>query len=169
MKDPFQPCSRVVHERLFDRRSSNLIADLNRHVVETHGQWFIATIRQIDDQRAERFVVRRSFKPRQPDRCLSYVDQLFVRVDTNQFFISRLNSRFPSRRSQQSEIGSDPVSHPPRPVRIEPGQPRHESVPSWVKRIRFVFPAPESSRRRTTAEPGRRSRRVVRSSANRPA
>ena len=90
MKHTFQSSPRVVHERLFDCGSRNLVANLDLDLVETHGEWRVATV-DIANQRTDRFVVRRAFETGQPDGLLADLCQLGIAIDAVMRGLTRFN------------------------------------------------------------------------------
>jgi len=79
MKHPFEPAAGVIHKRFFDGRARNLIADFDVYLVKSHRKWFVATVRQIHNQRTERFIAGGSLETGQPGWRLRGIEQLFVR------------------------------------------------------------------------------------------
>ena len=73
IEDTFKAALGPIHKRFLDHSASNLIADIDRHLVVPDGQRHISPV-NIGHQRTDRVVSRCAVEPLQPQRRLLRVD-----------------------------------------------------------------------------------------------
>ena len=77
IKDPFEHRVRVIHERFFDHRPGDLVADIDRHRVVADCQRDRPSV-DLGDQRADRFAWHGPFETLEPRRFVTEHRQFVV-------------------------------------------------------------------------------------------